>query len=766
MQVVKRNGAREPVSFDKILRRIERVATRAGLAAVDVTLVAQQTIRGLHDGVSTRDLDVLASENAASMMVEHPDYGTLAAHLAISNLHREVPASFVEVMERLHHYERGSLISDHSVMEAVRGEHGARIAAAIDYGRDYDYEYFGLRTLMRSYLLRIEGEVAERPQHMLMRVSLGIHGPHDIESALRTYDLMSRHMFTHASPTLFNAGTPRPQCSSCFLLTMTEDSIEGIYETLGRCASISKLAGGIGISVHTIRATGSYIAGTNGSSNGLVPMLQVYNATARYVDQGGGKRKGAFAVYLEPWHADVFEFIDLRKNTGKEERRARDLFLGLWVPDLFMRRVETNGVWSLMCPAQSPGLADCWGAAFDELYERYEAEGRYVRQVSAQDLWFAILDAQIETGVPYMLFKDACNGKSNQQNLGTIRSSNLCTEIIEYTSPDEVAVCNLASIALPKFVSSDGKSFDHELLRQVTRQVARNLDRIIDVNHYPLEAARRSNMRHRPIGIGIQGLADVFLMLRLPFDSEEAERLQAEIMETIYYGAIDASIELAQEYGAPYETYEGSPASQGVLQFDMWPGTQLSGRWDWDALKERMRAHGLRNSLVTAPMPTASTASILGNCEAFEPYTSNVFVRRVLAGEYAVVNRHLVRDLMARGLWTAEVRTQIIAANGSIQAIEAIPEDIRLLYRTVWELRQRRLIDMAAARGPFIDQSQSFSVHLEAPTPQQLTSCHFYSWRAGLKTGMYYLRSRPAADPIKFGLLTCSLDESCDSCGA
>lgn len=647
----------------------------------------------------------------------------------------------------------------------------------IIYDRDFDYDYFGFKTLERSYLLRVNGKVVERPQHMLMRVSVGIH-KEDVDSAIRTYHLLSERWFTHASPTLFNAGTPRPQLSSCFLIAMKEDSIEGIYDTLKQCACISKSAGGIGLHIHNIRATSSYIRGTNGTSNGIVPMLRVFNDTARYVDQGGGKRKGAFAIYLEPWHADIFDWLDLRKNHGKEESRARDLFYGLWCNDLFMQRVEENAQWSLFCPSEAPGLADVWGDAFNTLYERYEKEGRAKKVIKAQQLWFAILEAQVETGNPYMLFKDACNRKSNQKNLGTIKSSNLCTEIIEYTAPDETAVCNLASIALPRFVKEEGghqigrkavkltgslgsenRFFDHAKLFEVTKQVTRNLNKIIDVNYYPAKEAQNSNLRHRPVGIGVQGLADAFILLGMPFDSEEAKQLNKEIFETIYFAALTASCDAAEVEG-PYSSFEGSPVSQGILQFDMWGVEPASTRHDWAGLKERIKQVGVRNSLLLAPMPTASTSQILGNNECFEPYTSNIYARRVLSGEFTVVNQHLLSDLTELGLWTPALKNMLIASNGSIQAIQGIPDNLKAIYRTVWEVKQRHLVDMAADRGAYIDQSQSFNVHMSDPNFGKLTSLHFYAWKRGLKTGMYYLRTRAAADAIKFTVDQTALKEA------
>lgn len=643
-----------------------------------------------------------------------------------------------------HTKTRCPMISDfhHSVIM----KHKDRLDSSIIYDRDFSYNYFGFKTLERSYLLKINGKVVERPQHMLMRVSVGIHGE-DIDSVIETYNLLSEKYFTHASPTLFSAATPRPQLSSCFLLAMKQDSIEGIYDTLKQCALISKSAGGIGLHVHCIRAKGSYIAGTNGVSNGLVPMLRVYNNTARYVDQGGNKRPGAFAIYVEPWHADIFEFLDLKKNTGKEEVRARDLFYALWIPDLFMKRVEKNEDWSLMCPHDSPGLHDCWGDEFEKLYTKYESEGRYFRKVKAQTLWMAIIESQVETGTPYMLYKDACNRKSNQQNLGTIKCSNLCTEIVEYTSEDEVAVCNLASIALNMFVK-ENKTYDFEKLKNVTKTVTRNLNKIIDINYYPIPQAKTSNFRHRPIGIGVQGLADTFILMRLPFDSEKARTLNQQIFETLYYGALEASCELAEKEGT-YETYAGCPVSRGILQYDMWD-KKPTDMWDWDKLKAKISAHGLRNSLLLAPMPTASTAQILGNNESFEPFTSNIYTRRVLSGEFQVVNHHLLRDLTEAGLWDDDMKNLIIANNGSIQNIEKIPKELRDLYKTVWEISNKTLIHMAADRGAFIDQSQSFNIHVAEPNYGKLTSIHFYGWKMGLKTGMYYLRTKPAANAIQF----------------
>ena len=749
MYVLKRDGRREPVQFDKITARIKKLCY--GLhAAVEPTKVAMRVIEGVYDGVTTTELDNLAAEVAATNAVTHPDYAQLASRIAVSNLHKATKKSFTETMEDLHNYvdpvtgENASLIAD-DVWEIIQ-KNAELLDSSIIYDRDFNYDFFGFKTLERSYLLKIKGEIAERPQHMLMRVAVGIHKD-DMESAIETYNMMSEGWFTHATPTLFNAGTPKPQMSSCFLLTMKEDSISGIYDTLKQCAKISQNAGGIGLAIHDIRGTGSYIKGTNGTSNGIVPMLRVFNDTARYVDQGGGKRKGSFAIYIEPWHSDIFDFLELRKNHGKEEQRARDLFYALWTPDLFMKRVEENGDWTLMCPNECPGLADSWGSEFEALYTKYEAEGKGRKTIKAQDLWFKILESQVETGTPYMLYKDAANGKSNQQNLGTIRSSNLCTEIIEYTSPDEVAVCNLASIAIPKFVKED-RTFDHDKLFEVTYRVTRNLNRVIDRNYYPIPEARNSNMRHRPIGLGVQGLADAFILMRFPFDSDEARQLNKDVFETIYYAACTASKDMAKEEGA-YETFEGSPASEGKLQFDLW-GVKPSDRWEWDILKDEIKEHGMRNSLLMAPMPTASTAQILGNNECFEPYTSNIYTRRTLSGEFIVVNKHLLRDLTKLDLWDDDMKNRLIAANGSIQNIPEIPENLKVLYRTAWEISQKSILEMAADRGAYICQSQSLNIFMENVNNSKLTSMHFYAWKKGLKTGMYYLRTKAATDAIKF----------------
>jgi len=749
MFVIKRNGKQESVKFDKITARIQKLSY--GLSnLVDPIDVAKKVIEGIYDGVTTTELDNLAAETAASLTTKHPDYALLASRIAVSNLHKNTEKSFSKTMRKLYNYtdprsgKNLPLIAD-DIMEIIE-KNAELLDSTIIYDRDFGFDYFGFKTLEKSYLLKIDGKIAERPQHMFMRVSIGIHRD-DIESAITTYNLMSERWFTHATPTLFNAGTPKPQMSSCFLLTMKEDSIDGIYDTLRQTAKISQSAGGIGLAIHGVRATGSYIGGTNGTSNGIIPMLRVFNDTARYVDQGGGKRKGAFAIYLEPWHADVFEFLDLRKNHGKEELRARDLFYALWIPDLFMKRVEENGEWSLFCPNEAPGLHETWGEEFEALYTKYEQEGKARRTVKAQELWFAIIEAQIETGTPYLLYKDSANRKSNQQNLGTIKSSNLCTEIIEYTSPDEVAVCNLASLALPRFVN-DGV-FDHQKLYEVTYQVTKNLNKIIDYNYYPVEEARNSNLRHRPIGLGVQGLADVFILMRMPFESEAARQLNKDIFETIYFAAMTASKDLAIAEG-PYSTFAGSPLSKGKFQFDLWGVKPDSNRWDWDSLRKEVMQHGVRNSLLLAPMPTASTSQILGNNECFEPYTSNIYTRRVLSGEFIVVNKHLLRDLVQLNLWDNDMKNKIIKANGSIQKIDEIPADIKDLYKTVWEIKQRTLIDMAADRGAFICQSQSLNLFVDAPTSAKLTSMHFYAWKKGLKTGMYYLRTQAAAQAVQF----------------
>jgi ribonucleoside-diphosphate reductase alpha chain len=753
MYVLKRDGKKEPMMLDKITARVRKLCYGLN-ERVDPVKVSLRVIEGLYDGVTTSELDNLAAEIAATMTTTHPDFAKLAARISVSNLHKNTKKSFSETMEDLYKYvnprtgKAAALLSD-EVYQSIM-DNAELLDSTIIYNRDFGYDYFGFKTLERSYLLKLNGKIVERPQHMLMRVSVGIH-PTDTEAAIETYELMSKKYFTHATPTLFNSGTPKPQMSSCFLLAMKDDSIDGIYDTLKQTAKISQSAGGIGLSIHNVRATGSYISGTNGTSNGVVPMLKVFNDTARYVDQGGGKRKGSFAMYVEPWHADIFEFLDLKKNHGKEEMRARDLFYAMWIPDLFMKRVEANAEWTLMCPNECPNLFNNHSEAFDELYLKYESEGKGRKTIKARELWEKILESQIETGTPYMLYKDAANRKSNQKNLGTIRSSNLCTEIMEYTSPDEVAVCNLASIALPMFVK-DG-AFDHEALFKVTKRVTKNLNKVIDRNYYPVKEAENSNMRHRPIGLGVQGLADAFIVLRLPFTSDEAKKLNEEIFETLYFAALTASMEEAKIDG-PYQSYKGSPISEGEFQHNLWgiKDEALSGRWDWAKLRKDVKKNGVRNSLLVAPMPTASTSQILGNNECFEPYTSNIYTRRVLSGEFIVVNKHLLEDLVALGLWDEGLKQELMRANGSVQHIDIIPQDIKELYKTVWELSMKDIIDMSRQRGYFIDQSQSLNLFMENANYSKLTSMHFYAWKSGLKTGMYYLRTKAAVDAIKFTL--------------
>ncbi len=752
MYVVKRNGHKEPVSFDKITDRIKKLCY--GLNdLVDAVKVAMRVIEGLYDGVSTSELDNLAAETAASMTISHPDYAQLAARIAVSNLHKNTTKSFSDTAAEMYHYvnprtgKKAPLLSE-EVYQVIK-DNATVLDSYIIYNRDFNYDYFGFKTLERSYLLKINGKIVERPQHMLMRVSVGIH-LNDIDAVLETYDLMSKKFFTHATPTLFNAGTPKPQMSSCFLLTMKDDSIDGIYDTLKQTAKISQSAGGIGLSIHNVRATGSYIRGTNGTSNGIVPMLRVFNDTARYVDQGGGKRKGSFAIYLETWHADIFEFLDLKKNTGKEEMRARDLFFAMWISDLFMKRVEENSTWTLMCPNECPGLCDVYGDEFEALYTSYESAGKGRKTIQARELWEKILESQIETGTPYMLYKDAANRKSNQKNLGTIRSSNLCTEILEYTAPDEIAVCNLASISLPMFVENG--TFNHELLFTVTKRVTRNLNKVIDRNYYPVPEAENSNLRHRPVGLGVQGLADAFILLRMPFTSDEAKKLNQDIFETLYFAAVTASMEIAIEEGT-YSSYQGSPISRGEFQHNLWniDDSELSGRWDWATLRKEVIKNGVRNSLLVAPMPTASTSQILGNNEAFEPYTSNIYTRRVLSGEFIVVNKHLLNDLVNLGLWNENLKQELMRNNGSVQNLN-IPQDLKELYKTVWEMSMKDIIDMSRQRGYFIDQSQSLNLFMQDANFSKLTSMHFYAWKSGLKTGMYYLRTKAAVDAIKFTL--------------
>ena len=786
MLVIKRDQRKESVKFDKITARIEKLSYGLNTKYVKTIEIAKKVIDGIYDGVSTQELDELAAETAATLTTKHPDYAVLAARISISNLHKTTSKSFSSTMKRLYTYinpktgKNASLLSKE--IYGIINKNAAILDSSIIYDRDFSYDYFGFKTLEKSYLLKLNGIVVERPQHMLMRVAIGIH-KENIDAAIKTYNLLSEKWFTHATPTLFNAGTPKPQLSSCFLLTMKDDSIEGIYDTLKQCAKISQSAGGVGLSIHNVRASGSYINGTNGISNGIIPMLRNFDMTARYVDQGGGKRKGSFAIYLEPWHADIFEFLQLKKNHGKEELRARDLFYAMWVPDLFMKRVEANENWSLFSPDETKDLHETYGDDFEKLYTKYEKEGKARKSVKAQDLWFEILESQIETGNPYILYKDAANKKSNQKNLGTIKSSNLCTEIIEYTSPDEVAVCNLASIALNKFVKDD-MTYDHKKLYEITKVITKNLNKVIDVNYYPIEEAKNSNMRHRPIGIGVQGLADAFILMRYAFDSEEAKKLNTEIFETIYFGAMEASMEIAKKDGA-YESYKGSPVSKGIFQFDMWGITPDSNRWDWTKLKQKVKKNGVRNSLLLAPMPTASTSQILGNNECFEPYTSNIYTRRVLSGEFIVVNKHLLKDLINLNLWDDSMKDRLMEANGSIQKIKEIPENIKLLYRTVWEISQKSIINMAADRGAYICQSQSMNIHMQNATFGKLTSMHFHAWKKGLKTGLYYLRTKAATDAIKFTIvkdekksieekaeeqaaIQCSIDnkDDCETCGS
>ena len=749
MRVIKRSGRIEDMKFDNVTNRIKNLTY--GLSdKCDSTKVAQQVFSSLYDNITTQEIDTLSAEICVGMITSDPDYETLATRIVASNIQKVCPSNFHLAMRKLH---KANIITD-EVVEVAQ-----KVKGNIDPDRDFEFGYFGLKTIEKSYLQRLDGKLVETPQYMFMRVSIGIHGT-DIPSVLETYDKMSQGYFIHATPTLFNAGTPRPQMSSCFLIAGKEDSIDGIYGTLTECAQISKWAGGIGMHIHNIRGNKSRIRGTNGQSDGIIPMLRVFNATARYVNQAG-RRKGSIAVYLEPWHSDIMDFLELRLNQGDEEARCRDLFSALWIPDLFMKRVEEGGNWSLFCPDKAPGLSDCYGEEFEALYTKYEEEGRANSTVPAADVWKAILKSQTETGTPYMLYKDACNSKSNQKNLGVIKSSNLCTEIIEYTDKDETSVCNLASIALPKYVNKETKTFDYEKLHEATKIVTKNLNRVIDRNFYPVETARRSNMKHRPIGLGVQGLADVFILCGLPFECDESRLMNAHIFETMYHAALEASSELAEVEGS-YESFGDSPASKGILQPDMWEGdTKFSGRYDWDGMRERVKTKGLRNSLLMAPMPTASTAQILGNNECFEPYTTNIYLRRTLAGEFVVVNKHLVEDLKKVGLWSKDMKDLMVKAGGSVQNIVDIPDDIKKLYKTVWEISQKCIIDMAADRGRFIDQSQSMNLFMESPTMSKLSSMHMYAWRSGLKTGMYYLRSKAKARPIQF-----SLEPDCVACSA
>ena len=789
MEVIKRDGSRERVKLDKILSRVKKQCYGLNMDYIEPFEIAKKVINGLYDGITSVELDVLAAETAAALTPTHPDYSILASRICVTSLHKRTPKMFSQVIEQLYTYVDpktgldAPMIAD-DVYKIIM-DNAKDIDSQIISDRDMDYDYFGFKTLEKSYLLKINGEPAERPQQMLMRVAIGIH-KEDLASAYRTYDLMSQGFFTHATPTLFNSGTRRPQLSSCFLVGMQDDSIQGIYKTLGDVAQISKNAGGIGLHIHNVRSTGSYIKGTNGTSNGIVPMLKVFNETARYVDQGGGRRKGSFAIYLEPWHSDVEDFLNLRKNHGRDELRARDLFLALWIPDLFMERVKADGDWTLFSPDEAPGLADVYGEEFNALYTKYETEGKGRKTMRAQELWYKVIESQIETGTPYMLYKDAANTKSNQKNLGTIKSSNLCTEIIEYSSPEETAVCNLASIALPKFIIPGKKlKYDFNQLKEISYIATFNLNKVIDVNYYPTEETKRSNMRHRPIGLGVQGLADTFAIMKIPFDSEEAKTLDRDIFEAIYYGAMCASVDLAEQEGA-YETFKGSPLSEGKFQFDLW-NVSPSDRWDWDSLRERVMKHGARNSLLLAPMPTASTSQILGNNECFEPFTSSIYSRKTLSGEFTVVNKHLVKDLVKLGLWNEKLKDKIILNNGSLEGLSEIPNDIKSIYKTAWEMSQKVLIDHAAIRAPFICQSQSMNLFVQDANFAKLSSAHFYGYEKGLKTGSYYIRTKAATGAIK-GLgvdmskhdvvlkdveenlsdLTCSIDnpEDCEACGS
>ena len=749
MRVTKRSGRIEDMKFDSITNRIKNLTY--GLSETcDSTKVAQQVFSSLYDGITTQEIDTLSAEICVGMITSDPDYETLATRIIASNIQKVCPNNFHIAMKKL---QKAGIVTEEVTDVALK------VKDDIKTERDFEFGYFGIKTLEKSYLQRMEGKIIETPQYMFMRVSIGIHGI-DIPAVLETYDKMSQGYFIHATPTLFNSGTPRPQMSSCFLIANKADSIDGIYGTLTECAQISKWAGGIGMHIHDIRANKSRIRGTNGQSDGIIPMLRVFNATARYVNQAG-RRKGSIAVYLEPWHADILDFLEIRLNQGDDEARCRDLFSALWIPDLFRKRVEEGGNWSLFCPDKAKGLSDVYGEEFEALYTRYEEEGLATTTIPATDVWKAILKSQTETGTPYMLYKDACNSKSNQKNLGVIKSSNLCTEIIEYTDKDETSVCNLASIALPKYVNVETKTFDYAKLHEVTKTVTKNLNRVIDRNFYPVETARNSNMKHRPIGLGVQGLADVFILCGLPFDSYESRLMNVHIFETMYHAALEASSELAEIDGS-YESFQGSPASQGILQHDMWGGgVRMSGMYDWPSMRERIKTKGLRNSLLMAPMPTASTAQILGNNECFEPYTTNIYLRRTLAGEFVVVNKHLVNHLKEAGLWSKEMKDLMVKAGGSIQNIVDIPKEIKDLYKTVWEISQKCIIDMAADRGRYIDQSQSMNLFMESPTVSKLSSMHMYAWKAGLKTGMYYLRSKAKARPIQF-----SLEPDCVACSA
>ena len=846
--VIKRNGNTEVISFDKILKRVKKLGVEGDYELnVNYTSLTKKIIDRLYDGISTTLIDELTAQQCASLATTHPDYGVLASRIMISNHHKNTPGTFAEICQKLYDFKdihgvNHPIISDEQI--TIIQNYAKEFENMLDYKRDYLIDYFGFKTLERAYLLRINKVIVERPQHMWLRVAICIHKT-NIEKVKETYDFMSQKYFTHATPTLFNAGTPRPQLSSCYLVAMENDSIQGIYNTLTDCAKISKWAGGIGLHVHNIRAAGSHIRGTNGTSNGLVPMLRVFNNTARYVDQGGGKRHGSFAIYLEPWHGDIEEFLEMKKNHGDEEMRARDLFYALWIPDLFMERISKDGNWTLMCPDKCPGLSDVYGEKFVELYEKYEKEGRGNKTMKARDLWFKILDSQIETGTPYMLYKDACNKKSNQKNLGVIKSSNLCTEIVEYSGPDETAVCNLASIALSKFVTetshpftqevtiytkndckwcdlmkallnrknvvfnqviispdlfNDFKQkhgvdtlpqlyhgdklvggytavlnmlrnvFDYKLLHKVTKIVTNNLNNVIDINFYPTDKTKNSNMRHRPIGIGVQGLADALAMMDIPFHSDEAKKVNKLIFETMYHASLEMSMEIAKEK-EPYSTFEGCPASKGILQFDMW-NVQPTNRYDWNKLKENIQTHGIRNSLLLAPMPTASTSQILGNNECFEPFTSNIYVRRTIAGEFVCINKFLLKELIELGLWTDNIKNQIIRQNGSVQGVSGIPKAIQEKYKIVWEIPMKHILEMAADRGAFICQSQSTNLWMKEPTYNKLTAMHFFAWKKGLKTGIYYLRTKAKAAPQQFTIepdkkpQDIEDDEECLMCGS
>jgi ribonucleoside-diphosphate reductase alpha chain len=780
MRVTKRDGQLEDIAFDKILARVKKLGQEVNIQ-INYSSLAMKVIDQLYDKIETAKIDELAAEQCASLSTNHPDYGTLAARIVVSNHQKNTDPYFDMVVNRLYnfkniHGEVKPLISKEFFEYYANNQ--SEIEKMFDYERDYLIDYFGFKTLERAYLFRLDNKIVERPQHMWMRVAIGIHGdlnnPNSLSLVKETYDLMSLKYFTHATPTLFNAGTPRQQLSSCYLIAMEDDSLGGIYNTLNDCAQISKYAGGIGLHIHNIRAKGSHILGTNGSSNGLVPMLRVFNSTARYVDQGGGKRNGSFAIYLEPWHPDIDEFLELKKNHGDEELKARDLFYALWISDLFMERVKSNAKWSLFCPHECPGLSDVYGDKFVELYEKYELNGKARKIVNARDLWFKILDAQMETGTPYILFKDAANKKSNQQNIGTIKSSNLCTEILEYSDDKETAVCNLASIGLPSFVNAESKEFDYEKLHQVTKVVTNNLNRVIDINFYPTEKTRTSNFRHRPIGIGVQGLADTFVLLDIPFHSDAAKEVNRLIFETIYHAALEKSNEIAKELGESYSSFQGSPASKGILQYDLWSKEPTPGRYDWATLKQSIITYGLRNSLLIAPMPTASTSQILGFNECFEPFTSNLYSRRTLAGEFVIVNKYLMKELIQLGLWNEQIKNNIIANKGSVQQLTILPEHIRNKYKIVWEIPMKHVIDMSADRGAFICQSQSLNLWVEDPTYNTLTSMHFYSWKQGLKTGIYYLRRKAKHQAQQFTIEPEQLqgkheevqDEICEMCSA